>query len=210
MEKALAANKRAVCGWEANGGFLTGSSIQRDGHTLPALPTRDAMLPILCALFSAKSKSLSLIDLFAGLPKRFSRAALLKSFPRPVGLEIVARFSPSSASLEEARFEEDRAVLYGARGDGIEREVCEIRRKLEGYFGQRRGFAPIERLNYIDGVRMTFANGEVAHLRPSGNADEFRIYAVADTQTRAEQIAALGIAEPDGILREIERSLARH
>ncbi|MBL8290810.1 MAG: hypothetical protein JNN08_03180, partial [Bryobacterales bacterium] len=50
-------------------------------------------------------------------------------------------------------------------------------------------------------------NGEVVHLRPSGNADEFRIYAVADTQERADAIAAAGVEEPDGILRRIERAV---
>ena len=213
MEKALAEGKRAVCGWEANGGFLTGSRIERGSRGLDALPTRDAMLPILCTLFSAKSKGLTLIDVFAGLPKRFSRAALLKNFPRPVGLEIVRRFSPASASLEEAIFDHDRPLLYGGgtRLEGEQKlaaELSQIRQKLEQYFSCESGFAPIARLNYIDGVRMTFSNGDVAHLRPSGNADEFRIYAVADTQARAEQIAALGIAEPDGILRQIEKSVS--
>lgn len=201
MEKALAEGKRAVCGWEANGGFLTGSRIERGGRLLDALPTRDAMLPILCALFSANSQGLSLIELFAGLPKRYSRAALLKNFPRPVGLEIVKRFSPSNSSLQEVRFAEGV--------DNAADELCQIRQKLEQFFSAGRGFAPISSLNYIDGVRMTFSNGDVAHLRPSGNADELRIYAVADTQARAEEIAALGIAEPDGILREIEKSLTQ-
>jgi phosphomannomutase len=54
-------------------------------------------------------------------------------------------------------------------------------------------------------VRIWFSNGDVAHLRPSGNADELRIYAVADTPARAEEIVAMGIAEPDGILRSLER-----
>jgi len=37
-----------------------------------------------------------------------------------------------------------------------------------------------------DGVRVLFDNGDVAHVRPSGNADELRIYTVADTQARAD------------------------
>jgi phosphomannomutase len=52
-----------------------------------------------------------------------------------------------------------------------------------------------------------FENGDVAHVRPSGNADELRIYAVADTQERADAIARAGTAEPDGILRRIERAV---
>ena len=45
-------------------------------------------------------------------------------------------------------------------------------------------------------------------LRPSGNADELRIYAVADTEERADAIAAMGVAEPDGILRRMERAVS--
>jgi phosphomannomutase len=89
----------------------------------------------------------------------------------------------------------------------VSEQALSIRLKLQSFFSEKRGFSPIMKLNYVDGVRMTFANGEVAHLRPSGNADEFRIYAVADTLERAEEITAQGIAEPNGILRDIERSL---
>ena len=37
-----------------------------------------------------------------------------------------------------------------------------------------------------DGLRVTFANGDIVHLRPSGNAPELRCYAEADTQERAQ------------------------
>ena len=56
-------------------------------------------------------------------------------------------------------------------------------------------------------MRIYFSNGDVAHVRPSGNADELRIYAVADTQTRADAITKLGVAEPDGILRRLEKAV---
>ena len=63
----------------------------------------------------------------------------------------------------------------------------------------------IHGINATDGLRIQFTNGDVAHLRASGNADEFRIYAVADHPERANAIVALGIAEPQGILRHLER-----
>ncbi len=40
MEQAKAAGAKIVVGFEANGGFLLGSDVTRDGRTLPALPTR--------------------------------------------------------------------------------------------------------------------------------------------------------------------------
>ena len=39
-------------------------------------------------------------------------------------------------------------------------------------------------------MRLFFAGGDVAHLRPSGNAPQLRIYANADTQQRADEIVA--------------------
>jgi phosphomannomutase len=182
MEAALAKGKHRVCGWEPNGGFLTGSPMTRNGATLEPLPTRDAGLPILGVLFAAEQSGLSLVDLFARLPRRFSRAALLKQFPRSTALKIVGRFSPPAASQA-------------------------IHKDLAQFFTPALGFADITRVDYTDGVRILFANGEVAHVRPSGNADELRIYAVADTQTRADAITAMGIEEPAGILRKMEKAV---
>ena len=183
MEAALAKGKKRVCGWEPNGGFLTGSPFARNGAVLEPLLTRDAGLPILGVLFAAQQDGLSLVDLFARLPKRFSRAALLKQFPRAIALKIVDRFSPSNGDAEA------------------------IRKDLAQFFTPALGFAAVTHVDYTDGVRVLFANGEVAHVRPSGNADELRIYAVADTQTRADEIAAMGVAEPAGILRKMEKAV---
>jgi phosphomannomutase len=66
----------------------------------------------------------------------------------------------------------------------------------------------VSSLDLTDGVRIVFDNRDVAHIRPSGNADELRIYATADTQARADAIVAEGIREPDGILRSLERLVA--
>ncbi len=198
MERARSNGKQRVCGWEANGGFLTGSDFVRNGRILPALPTRDAMLPILGTLFAASAKGLGLTEPFDQLPRRFSRAALLGQFPRPIAVKIMKRFSPHDPKIQDVVFD------LGATGGEMEA----IRRQLESFFTPEMGFGTITRLNYTDGVRIMFSNGDVAHLRPSGNADELRIYAVADTQARANAITKMGVAEPDGILRLLERSAA--
>lgn len=69
------------------------------------------------------------------------------------------------------------------------------------------GFGMITR--YTDEMRVLFDNGDLAHVWPSRNA-ELRIYALADTQSRADAIAAMGIAEPNGILRCMKRAVARN
>jgi phosphomannomutase len=83
-----------------------------------------------------------------------------------------------------------------------------IKSALEKYFTPAFGFAAVTQLNFTDGVRIYFANGDVAHVRPSGNADELRIYAVADTQARADAITAAGVLEPAGILRKLEKAVS--
>lgn len=211
MEQALARGKRAVCGFEANGGFLTGSDIAREGRTLAALPTRDAVLPILATLSLTKRRNLPLTEAFASLPERYSRAALLKRFPKAVGQAIVRRFSPNDTAIVEAEFPLlGAAALRDGRGEALPASPAALaalddaRDDLAAFFSAETGFGRIVRLNYVDGVRIYFENGEIAHLRPSGNADELRIYAVADTQARADAIAALTVAEPDGIFRRLE------
>jgi phosphomannomutase len=181
MQEARARGADTVVGWEANGGFLLGSTVHRAGRTLEPLPTRDAVLPILAALFASIERGCSLVELFGALPPRFSKAGLIDEFPRATSLALVERFSSGD---QEA-----------------------IRAELADHFNAECGFDAIVKINTIDGVRIYFANGDIAHIRPSGNAPQLRIYACADTQARADEIVALGIREPDGILRRLGRIL---
>ncbi|MBO6538821.1 MAG: phosphomannomutase [Rhizobiaceae bacterium] len=56
MGIARADGASTIVGFEANGGVLLGSDAQLAGRPLAALPTRDAMLPILAVLWTAKSQ----------------------------------------------------------------------------------------------------------------------------------------------------------
>ena len=197
MEQALAEGRKTVCGWEANGGFLTGSDIVRQGRILAALPTRDAFLPILSVLLSAAEQKVPVSALFDRLPRRFGRAALLRNFPRATSLKILRRFSPAGEAVRQVNF-----------AAGSDPGLSRLREEITRFFGPSRGFDAPERVDYTDGVRVYFRGGDIAHIRPSGNADELRIYAVADTAERAAEIARLGVAEPDGILRSIEAAVA--
>ena len=214
LETATRRGKRAVCGWEANGGFLTGSDIERSGRVLSRLATRDAVLPILGTLFAAAEAGGSLAQIFSRLPPRYSRAALLKRFPQSVSRQIIDRFSPGMADLAEVVFDPapvmvDRRGQEWAVSPAARTRLEAIRSELQALFHAKAGFGEIARLNYVDGVRIRFSNGDVAHVRPSGNADELRIYVVADTQERADAIARSGVAEPGGILRSMEQLIGR-
>ncbi|MCL7745485.1 phosphomannomutase [Guyparkeria hydrothermalis] len=56
---------------------------------------------------------------------------------------------------------------------------------------QALGLEPaVSRIDDTDGLRAVMANGEVVHLRPSGNAPELRCYAESDCPNRAEALVA--------------------
>lgn len=67
----------SVAGYEANGGFLLATDISFQGHKLKALPTRDALLPILAVLSIAKT---GLIPLLEELPCRFTASSRITNF----------------------------------------------------------------------------------------------------------------------------------
>ena len=181
MEEHLARGGfRRIVGFEANGGFLTGSDLERDGQWLAALPTRDAVLPILAVLHLAVERNRSLPELFSELPPRFGKAGLIDRFPARESRAILKRFSSEEGA-----------------------------RELSSFFPPEMGFAPLVRSDATDGIRLTFEGGDIAHIRPSGNAPQLRIYAVAGTQERANEIVRLALAEPDGILRRLETAAGR-
>ncbi len=201
-----------IVGWEANGGFLTGSDITLGESIVAALPTRDAILPILANLFAAAEQGISLSALWDRLPARFGRAGLIDNFPLvasqailagliPPGCVIEVEFDPTGRVLDRSRPQTAPLPLDPAAADEWRRRKA----TLENYFARANGFDDIVRLNMLDGVRIYFHNGDVAHIRPSGNAPQLRIYANSDSQARADQIVELALREPDGILRQLER-----
>ncbi len=185
-----AGDERRIVGWEANGGFLVGSDIGELG----ALPTRDAVLPIVVNLAAARAQRMSLARLWSRLPPRFGRSGLIDAVPVEV----------SRAILQRLVVEEGVAQLRFDGGD-VAPPWRAVKTTLESLFTRELGFGDVVALDLVDGVRIRFAGGDVAHLRPSGNAPQLRIYANADTQARADEIVKLALAEPDGILRRLER-----
>ena len=73
--------KPVIVGYEANGGFLLGSDVIRNGKRLTALPTRDAILPMLALLCMARECGCKLSELSQALPKRFTVSDRLQEFP---------------------------------------------------------------------------------------------------------------------------------
>ncbi len=203
-----------VVGWEANGGFLVGSAMSLARGTLEPLPTRDSTLPILANLFAAVEKGLGLAALWSQLPARFGRAGLIDNVPVAVSKAILAQLVPPGETTE---------VELGAGGEVLDRSRAGVatplgaaaaqawrtgKGTLARFFTPALGFDDVVRINALDGVRVHFRNGDVAHIRPSGNAPQLRIYANSDSQARADAIVELGLKEPDGILRQLERAFS--
>lgn len=167
-------------GFEANGGFLVGSALAMDRGVLAPLPTRDAFLPVVVVLARAAATGQALSERLASLPARFTTAGLLDEVPPPRAREALAKISVPG--LDEGDFRKEGAA-----------ELRKVKALIESMF------SPLEvgrlvHVNWIDGVRMTFDGGDVVHLRASGNAPQFRLYATADSMERAGELVATGLA----------------
>lgn len=152
MDRLRAEGCRRVAGFEANGGFLLDSRIEMDGRALEALPTRDAVLPMLALMVEARSRGVPLSHLAQTLPGRYTASDRLKDFPTAQSARLLQNLIDAAAA---------RAALTG--------DLCGSSAELD----------------CTDGLRITHANGEIVHLRPSGNAPELRCYAEADSEERA-------------------------
>ncbi|HEY4512929.1 MAG TPA: phosphomannomutase [Candidatus Paceibacterota bacterium] len=198
MKEQLAKKPDAkVMSWEKNGGFLLGSDINLNNKTLDMLPTRDSILPLLIAVIFCQEEGVSLSSLVnSKLPRRFTTANAVdnkttgcESYTAELGKKIINSFSLKDAIIQELNFTDKgpETVPFFSDADTVKKAGV-IKASLESYFNSSLGYNPIASINYIDGVRITFSNGDVAHLRPSSNAPEFRIYITADTEERARKI----------------------
>lgn len=141
-------------GFEANGGFLVGSGVTRDGKLLTALPTRDAVLPALAVLAAAQDRHCTVSALMQHFPARYTASDRLQNYPVEESRELILKLVRDADALQH----------YLAPD-------CAT---------------PID-FNTTDGLRITFDNGEIVHLRPSGNAPELRCYCEASSLARAVQ-----------------------
>jgi phosphomannomutase len=209
-----------IVGWEANGGFLTGSDIPLTAGTLIALPTRDSTLPILANLFAAAEQRIGLPTLWSRLPTRYGRAGLLDNVPVAVSQAILAHLIPPGDVIE-VEFDGTGHVFDRSRPGAAPSLLAELatldwqqrRATFMRFFTPALGFDDIVRIKISRGG--VFDESPFPHerddwrIRPSGNAPQLRIYANSESQARADQIVELGLREPDGILRQLEQAFSK-
>ncbi|KGF70325.1 phosphomannomutase [Hoeflea sp. BAL378] len=100
MEEALSRGRRRVIGFEANGGVLTGNPIAAGTAQLAALPTRDSVLPILCAFAAARAAGESLSAHVAGLGLPVAASDRIEKFPTATSQALVANLSTDQAARD--------------------------------------------------------------------------------------------------------------
>jgi phosphomannomutase len=130
------------------------------GFLTESLTTRDSLTPIIATIIDSKKQGLKISELLAKLPQRYSVSGLVREF---------------SAELANRKL----AELQGAVGGND---------LAKGKFVRISGF-PIS-VNTTDGYRMEFENGDIIHLRKSGNAPEFRCYIESKTLIEAEILSS--------------------
>lgn len=161
-----------IVGYEANGGFLLGSDVPRNGKTLEKLPTRDAVLPIVALLCMSREQGCKISELTDTLPKRYTASDRLQNFATEKSQSIIAGLHASP----------DEILVLMAPDAGNHADI-----------------------DTTDGLRVTFASGDIVHLRPSGNAPELRCYAESDTPERAQQLCRECLARVAKLAMSAER-----
>lgn len=147
-------SSQLVVGYEANGGFLLGTDFHDHDRYLGALPTRDAVLPMLAILKMAKDRYCNISDLAKALPKRYTASGLIQNLTREKSIALIQTLTDIN--------------------------------KTKSIMGPESG--EIVAIDKTDGLRVGFSNGDIIHLRPSGNAPELRCYAESSTQEEAQRL----------------------
>ena len=127
------------------------------------MPTRDAVILHLAILLLSIEKNITISELVSEMPQRFTHSNRLKEFPTEKSSDKINALYTGN----ESRDKETIGAIFGEQ------------------------FGPVSSFDTTDGLRITFESDEIVHLRPSGNAPEFRCYNEADTESRAIEMSEI-------------------
>lgn len=108
-----------LAGFEANGGFLLGSAVTMSGEPIKALPTRDALLPILALLRMSLLSGKTISALTATLPERFSASDRIAGFATVRSATLVAALKRDSALALEIMLPGAVSIVSANTVDGF-------------------------------------------------------------------------------------------
>lgn len=102
MEQAIQHGAKSVLGFEANGGVLLGSDVRLEQATLTALPTRDALLPMLACMSQITAMQQPLSAIAAQFEFRHALSDRLQNVPHEKSGAFIQRLSTQDAILMQA------------------------------------------------------------------------------------------------------------
>lgn len=152
-------NDMIVCGYEANGGFILASPIHHEGRELKSLPTRDSLIVPIAILALANNKNIPVSGLLEELPARYTYSDRIQNFPSEKSRSLLSAF--------EHGYDNPVGLSISNKFPELETPSC---------------------IETLDGVRMTYQNGDIIHIRPSGNAPELRCYTESNSNERAKNL----------------------
>lgn len=116
MQEAMQPGRR-VAGYEANGGFLLGFEARLAG-ALPALLTRDSLLPLVAVLVAARAKG-GVARLVAQEPPRVTAADRIAEVDMAAAAALVARIGASEAAAGAFLADVGEGLDRMDRSDGL-------------------------------------------------------------------------------------------
>lgn len=94
MTELSESGQKPIVGYEANGGFLLNDDITNKDEILSALPTRDAVLPMLCAVIASRQQG-KLSEFMKNLPQRYTLSDRIKEMPTSISESQLEMFNSS-------------------------------------------------------------------------------------------------------------------
>ncbi len=164
MQTAINPHNKVV-GYEANGGFLSATTLTKYSRQLTALPTRDAVIVPLALIMLAIEQQQPISKLISALPPRYTASNRLKNFPQ---------------SLSKPFF--DNILSHD-----IATNLTYIHDLTSDFAGN-----PVD-IDATDGIRIKFDNGNIIHFRASGNAPELRCYTESSSIEKALKLNQLAL-----------------
>ncbi|HHD7223534.1 TPA: phosphomannomutase [Citrobacter freundii] len=113
----LSKSYERIAGFEANGGFLLGSDVVINGKLLPALPTRDAVLPAIMLLYSSRDKNVS--SLVEQLPCRYTHSDRLQNVSLEQSRKLIKTGMENPQSLLNVIGLQDEIAVSVDTTDGV-------------------------------------------------------------------------------------------
>jgi phosphomannomutase len=134
---------------------------------------------------------------FTATPFKLGRFVLAPLPTRDCFLPILAVLASARQAKQPLSSYAAQFALPVALAGRVENYATERSAKLMTRLSSTAGpqaffasFGRVRKVSRLDGLRVTFADKSVVHLRPSGNAPEFRCYVEAASMKEAEALLA--------------------